>query len=399
MKTKQTVTTVLFLLCLGAGFVLLLRGLLRENGASRALVRQALQTEGLSGKVEALTGGAEGAANKDLDVKHLCVQIFGGVERLMGRRVVQDADQSLTVVKLDSGALQFVDQTAAYVDASGPAHALADFADRLEKRGIPLLYVNAPQKIQRGDSPLPDGITEYGNQMGDVLVETLKGRGVETLDLRDSFEDRPDYAAWFFRTDHHWKPGSAFFAYQTLAPVLESHGIHTDSRCLERESYDVKVYENWFLGSQGKRVGSLYAGVDDFEWWTPKEAGRFTLDVEEYGIHREGSWDEALLFPERMEARDWFNGNPYTLYSGGDYPLATIVNQDNPSGEDMVLIRDSMACALTPFLAQSCRTLTTIDLRYFTGDLEETVAALDPALVMVLYSTTDAKVPEMFNFG
>lgn len=67
-------------------------------------------------------------------------------------------------------------------------------------------------------------------------------------------------------------------------------------------------------------MGSLYAGVDDFEWWTPKEAGRFTLDVEEYGIHREGSWDEALLFPERMEVKDWFNGNPYTLYSGGDYP-------------------------------------------------------------------------------
>lgn len=399
MKTKQTVTTVLFLLCLGLGFVLLLRGLLREDGGSRALVRQALQAEGLSGKVEALIGGAEGAANRDLDERHLCVQLFGGVERLMGRRVVQDADQSLTVVKLDSGALQFVDPNLGYVDASGPANALADFADRLKARGIPLLYVNAPQKIQRGDSPLPDGITEYGNQMGDELVETLKSRGVETLDLRDRFEDRPDYAAWFFQTDHHWKPGSAFFAYQILAPILETHGIYTPTLCLERENYNIKVYEDWFLGSQGKRVGSLYAGVDDMEWWTPKETARFTLDVEEYGIHREGSWDEALLFPERMEVKDWFNGNPYTLYSGGDYPLATIVNHDNPSGGDMVLIRDSMACALTPFLAQSCRTLTTIDLRYFTGDLEETVAALDPALVMVLYSTTDAKVQEMFKFG
>ena len=399
MKTKQTVTTALFLLCLGLGFALLLRGLVREGGNSRALVRQVVRTESFSQAAEALTAGAEGAANRDLDVRHFCVQLFGGVERLMGRRVVQDADQSLTVVKLDSGALQFVDLSGTYVDASGPAHALADFADRLEQRGIPLLYVNAPQKIPRGDSPLPEGVTEYGNQMGDALVETLKDRGVETLDLRDSFEGTPDYAAWFFRTDHHWKPAAAFFAYQTLAPVLEAHGIHTDPRCLERESYEVKAYEDWFLGSQGKRVGPLYAGVDDFEWWTPKEQGRFTLDVEEYGIHREGSWDEALLFPERMEVKDWFNGNPYTLYSGGDYPLATIVNHNNPAGADMVLIRDSMACALTPFLAQSCRTLTTIDLRYFTGDLEETVAALDPALVMVLYSTTDAKVQEMFDFG
>lgn len=398
MKTKQTVTAVLFLLCLGVGFALLLGGLLREDGGSRALVRQAMQAEGLSGKAEVLTGGAEDAANRDLDAKHLCVQLFGGVERLMGRRVVHDADQSLTVVKLDSGALQFVDLTGGYVDAAGPANALADFADRLEARGIPLLYVNAPQKLPRGDSILPDGVTEYGNEMGDVLVDTLKSRGVETLDLRDSFEHTPDYAAWFFRTDHHWKPAAAFFAYQTLAPVLESHGIHTPTRCLERGNYDIQVYEDWFLGSQGKRVGSLYAGVDDFEWWMPKESARFTLDVADYGIHREGDWNDALLFPERMEVKDWFNGNPYTLYSGGDYPLATIVNHDNPEGADLVLIRDSMACALTPFLAQSCRTLTTIDLRYFTGGLEETVAALDPALVMVLYSTTDAKVREMFTF-
>lgn len=399
MKPKQTITTALFLLCLGAGFALMLRGLLREGGGSRALARRVLQAESFSQAAEALTSGAERAANQDLDAKHLCVQLFGGVERLMGRRVVQDADQSLTVVKLDSGALQFVDLTAGYVDASGPANALADFADRLSPRDIPLLYVNAPQKIQRGTSPLPDGVTEYGNQMGDVLVETLKNRGVETLDLRDSFDNTADYPAWFFRTDHHWKPAAAFYAYQTLAPVLEAHGIHTPARCLDRESYDVKVYEDWFLGSQGKRVGSLYAGADDIEWWTPQESGSFTLDVAEYGIHRAGSWDEALLFPERMAEKDWFDGNPYTLYSGGDYPLATIVNRDNPAGADMVLLRDSMACALTPFLAQSCRTLTTIDLRYFTGNLEETIAALDPALVMVLYSTTDAKVGELFTFG
>lgn len=399
MKTKQTVTAALFLLCLAAGFALLARGLLREGGGSRALVRQALQAETISGKAEALVSGAENAANRDLNVKHFCVQVFGGAERLMGRRVARDADRSLTVVKLDSGALQFVDLGGQYVDASGPANVLADFADRLGQRGIPLLYVNAPQKIPRGDSILPDGITEYGNEMGDVLLETLHSRGVDVFDLRDVFEAAPDYAAWFFKTDHHWKPAGAFLAYQALAPVLEGFGIRTDPQWLSRDAYDIKVYEDWFLGSQGKRVGSLYAGVDDFEWWSPKGAVRFTLDVEEYGIHREGGWNETLLFPERVETRDWFNANPYTLYSGGDYPLATIVNHDNPGGEDMVLIRDSMSCALTPFLARSCRTLTTIDLRYFSGDLEETIAALDPALVMVLYSTTNAKSEEMFRFG
>lgn len=399
MKSKQTVTAVLFLLCMAAGFALLGRGLLREGGSGRALVRQVLQAETLSAKAEALITGTEEAANRDLNVNHACVQLFGAAERLMGRRVVRDADNSLTVVKLDSGALQFVDLNGQYVDASGPANALADFADRLEARGIPLLYVNAPQKIQRGASPLPDGVTEYGNEMGDVLMETLKGRGVDAFDLRPFFEEHADPANLFFKTDHHWTPDAALFAYRLLSEQLSRYGFYTDPQWLDKDNYDIKVYQNWFLGSQGKRVGSLYAGTDDFEWWSPKQATHFTLDVDASGIHREGDWNEALLFPERVETRDWFNANPYTLYSGGDYGLAVIVNHDNPEGKNLVLIRDSMSCVLTPFLARSCRTLATIDLRYFSGNLEETIAALDPSLVMVLYSTTNAKSAEMFRFG
>lgn len=397
MKLKQTFTAAVFLFLLAAGLWTVSVGTL-HSGQGRALLAAAHEADGVSAGVRLVIDGAEGAVNRDLDGEHLFIQCFGALQRLLGRRVVQDADASSTVVKLDSGALQFVDLHAGYYDATEHAMALADFSDRLAERGLPLLYVNAPQKIQRGTSPLPDGVAEYGNEMGDRLLEVLEQRGVAAFDLRDAFDATQDYPSWFFTTDHHWKPSAAFFAYQTLAPILSGYGIETEPRYLDRASYRVAVYENWFLGSQGKRVGSFYAGTDDFEWWEPTQAGSFTCDVDAYGIHRTGGWNESLLFPERMETRDWFSGNPYTLYSGGDYPLATITNHDNPDGGDIVLLRDSFACALTPFLALSCHTLTTIDLRYFDGSLEDTVAALDPDLVMVLYCTSTAKQDAMFSF-
>ena len=400
MKAKQTAVAVVFLALLAAGFIVAAAGAVRSGGHSRALLSQARQAEGgVYGMTGAVIDGLESASNRDLDESHLFIQAFGALQRLMGRRVVQDMQSSSTVVKLDNGALQFVNLSAGYFDTTFCGVALADFADRLEgEYGIPLLYVNGPQKIQRGTSPLPGGVVEYGNQMGDRILEILNQREVDALDLRDAFDATEDYASWFFVTDHHWKPAAAFFAYQTLAPVLERYGVRTQARWLDPDSYTVTVYEDWFLGSQGKRVGSLYAGVDDMEWWTPREPTSFTYDANEYDIHRAGSWDESLLFPERMEPRDWFNANPYTLYSGGDYPLATIVNENNPEGGNIVMLRDSFGCALAPFLAQSCHTLTTMDLRYFTGDLEAAIAALDPDLVLVLYCTSTGKDDGMFEF-
>lgn len=121
--------------------------------------------------------GAETAINEDLDRDHAFIETFGAIQLWMGRRVVQDVDPSSTVVKLSTGALTFVDLSARYVDTAPHAEALADFADRLETHGIPLLYVNAPQKIPRNSDLLPAGVTEYGNEVGDRLLEDIGGAG------------------------------------------------------------------------------------------------------------------------------------------------------------------------------------------------------------------------------
>ena len=80
----------------------------------------------------------------------------------------------------------------------------------------------------------------------------------------------------------------------------------------------------------------------------------------------------------RSSSRDWFNGNPYVYYSGGDFGVSTIVNESDPDGPTVVLLRESFSCALTPFLALSCGKPVTIDLRYFEGDLSSTLLSFSP---------------------
>ena len=74
------------------------------------------------------------------------------------------------------------------------------------------------------------------------------------------------------------------------------------------------------------------------------------------------------------------------------------MNHKNPAGPKIVLLRDSFACALTPFLALSCSELVTIDLRYFQGSLAQTVSALEPDLVLTLYTAGTTGNTDMFRY-
>ena len=240
---------------------------------------------------------------------------------------------------------------------------------------------------------------ENGNASADAFLAELDRQGTDYVDLRPLFENNGIYSSWFFKTDHHWKPEAAFFAWQELAGVLEDrYGFRTDPALTSPANWSTQVLEDFFLGSQGKRVGSLYAGVDDITLYTPKFDTNLTYACPAYGFTRTGPFNQSVCFPERVEEQDWFNGNPYTYYAGGDYPLATITNHNNPDGPRVVMLRDSFACALTPFLALSCSELVTIDLRYFEGDLLDTIGSYDPDLVLTLYTASTTGLENMFQF-
>ena len=399
MKRRNTITALQFLLLTAAGLTLVLTAFVGGEGKLEGLLKSAVRERDPG----AVLSEAESAVNSDLDRDNLFIQLYGGVQRLSGRRVIQDMVAGNTVAKLSTGALNFVNLgTAGQVDQEAVgrrAQATAELAAKLEVRGIHYLYIAAPQKIQRGAELLPRGLEESGNATCDAYLAELDRLGVDYLDLRPVFESNGIYSNWFFRTDHHWKPEAAFFAWQYLSGELDlRYGYETLSILTNPNNWSTRVLDDFFLGSQGKRVGSLYAGVDDFTIYTPKFDTNLTYTNSDGSFDRSGPFAQSVCFPERVEERDWFNGNPYTYYSGGDYAMATMVNHNNPKGPKVVLLRESFSCALAPFLALSCSELTTIDLRYFSGDLMDTIRELEPDLVLTLYTASSTGLDNMFNF-
>lgn len=382
---RETVAAVLFLLLLAAGTLFWLSG-------GQVTVPASL------GELKALYSQAEEIINSSLDRDHGFIQLYGGIQRLLGRRILEDVDKTYTVYKLSDGSLTFVNPTPAD-NLSSYADAYLEFQAALEERGTPLLYLQAPQKIGgQGTPALPAGVTDYGNENADRFLSLIAEGGGSALDLREVLaQDGRLWTSYFFATDHHWRPETAMLCAEALADYMNgAYALKLDVSLTDPTRYHVQTYENFFLGSQGKRAGSLYAGLDDFTVWTPEFPTDFTYAFQD--TVREGPMEESLLFPERLEETDLFQANPYTFYSGGDYPFARITNHLNPDGPKIMLLRDSFGCAFTPFLALYCSELTTVDLRYFYDDFPSYVDWVDPDYVLLLYSPGSLKNDMAFDF-
>lgn len=360
-------------------------------------------------RVAEKTAAAEDAVQDALTDQHLLIQLYGGFQALSGRTLVEDhADPTYSVARLDSGLLAF--PTDGVTDPAAQAAALKRLQHALDDRGISLLYLQAPGKLEPDREGLPYGVTDTSNRNADALLAALDEADVDYLDFRQTLRDAGgDWDNWFYTTDHHWNQEGAFAAFQALCDKLGDYDqtlpvsrgekrrpIVLDEKWQQRDSYEISTFRDFFLGSQGKRVGSLYAGMDDFALWVPKSPTLLRYDAATPARH--GGAEDTVLYPQRLEEQDPFAGNPYTYYAGGDYGFTRIKNYYNPQGPKVLLVRDSFACAITPFLAYSCSELVIVDPRYFQGDFLTYANWVGPDVVLVLYSPGTLRADAAFSF-
>lgn len=390
---------------LAAAFLVLLFGMswytLKDRETMYDTVRTAWEQSepaqtGLLDKAAFAADQAEGALNAALDRDHYFIELYGAVQKYTGQRFVED-NYSYSVIRMDNGTLTFGSVGQEQVDVSHNAAATADFAAALDENGIPFTAVITPYKTPRDREVVPAALRNYHNEHADQFLAFLAQEGVHTVDLRDGMGD--DLTNYFYHTDHHWNADGAFLGNRLLTAALsEKYGFLPFEQGLQEGQFARQTYEDLFLGSQGKRVGTKFAGVDDFVVYSPEFPTELTYQISDAAVPRTGTLNTALYFQEYL-APDYYNGNPYVTFAGGDLAKATAVNHLNPDGPTVVMIRDSFGCAITPFFALQCGKLVTIDLRAFgERDLMEEIAGIDPDFVVLLYNPGTVSSDAMFAF-
>ncbi len=332
----------------------------------------------------------------EISYRYMAVEVSTALGMIQGQR--EFTDDICTVAYLDNGMLSII--TNSWVDTALCAQNLIELDSYLEGLGTELLYVQAPYKLSVYDDQLPLYSTDNNNEIADALLAGIEG-AVDYIDLRsEMYEAGLNQYDYFFTTDHHWLPEGALWAAGTVSQwINDNYDYQIDTDIYDLTQYDITVYEEWFLGSEGKRVGTWVAGVDDISIIIPSFETDFTFQVPSWGILREGSFADTMFEYSHIATKDYYEKNSYAVYTGADYDLNLITNHLNPDGKKVLVVRDSFSCAFTPFMVLACSQLDVIDLRYYTqSSLKEYVAEEGYDAVIVLYNPSMISA-DAFNFG
>lgn len=378
---KKKVTCIVFLIII---FTLpIISGLNKSLNMYRTIDKS--DGINLSEVYKCVEAGVDGATKLDR-YKNAFINYNGLFQKLIGRRTVEDIDKDNKIIKLNNDKLTFV--SSSLNDATSKANSIKKLNDYLKKENIPLLYVQAPSKISKYEDELPKGVKSYDNEYADNYISQISDE-IDVIDLREEmYNDGLNQADYFFNTDHHWTPEGAFYGFQKVSLLLkEKYGFKFDKKFTDLNNYDKIVYEDWFLGSQGKRVGKYYAGVDDISLYIPKFETNFYNSLPADNYNRSGEWSDALISKHHIDKKDYFKANPYAMYIGGDYSLNIIKNNLSQNDKKVLLIRDSFGCAFTPFLSLICSELDTVDFRYYKqGSIIDYIEESKPDIVIALFN-------------
>ena len=343
----------------------------------------------------------ENAVNENVYGRYNFIDSYGYLQKLLDK----NEENNFEVVKDKEGSLH-------YTYIAYQANPVYDIATRTEafKNGIKnkntkFAYLMTPDKYIKGYTELPTGIPyNYNNETADNFLDLLKQKNVDTIDLREGLTQSgiPEDQL-FFKTDHHWKIETVFWAFGKLVNTLnDKYNMNLDKGHFytDKENYNFIKYENSYIGSLGRKTGKLYSGVDDFTFIYPKFKTSYTCYTKtgDQEASLDGRFEDALITvsPFRTEKGTYaLEADKYSAYLFGNRGIVHVTNKDNPNGPKILLIKDSLAVPLSAFLSTVCSDIYLVDPRYYKEDIPTFVNSIDN-LDMVFISISPEDLTEEF---
>ena len=328
--------------------------------------------------------------SKEYKFKYEAVDIHSLSYLITNTRSMQKGSD--TVVRMDNGYLAYDYASVSDNVIEQSANSCAKLNDFCNNLNIPFMYIYAPQKQYFGKYPV--GSDNTNRSEGEKFVNALRNKGVNTLSLAEKMiEQDIKMENAYFITDHHWTPETGFWAAGEICKKLNlDYGFEYDTSKTDIKNYNVKVYEDWFLGSQGKKTGRFFTslGVDNISLITPKF--ETNVEITDKRGTKSGALEDVVYDKQKIEEKSFHTKNPYAAYSGGDFAEQLITNKNAINDKKIVIVRDSYACTVTPFLALNVSEIRILDIRKSMhgkstiASVSEYVKNHNPDYVMVLYS-------------
>ncbi len=238
---------------------------------------------------------------------------------------------------------------------------LSELAKIFEENKKPYTLCLVPRGIDLLSDKLP---SIYRGNEGEIWQRTEES-GLRYLSVTDRLLEEADKGEYIcYKTDHHLTSKGAYVLYTALCEELGSSPYDESFFTIETVSED-------FYGTSYSKIGNLSKSADSIQLYRYKDEEGFTVTISESGESFTGFYRYSEL-----EKKD-----KYRVFLGGNYSKMTVTRTDREERESLLLIKDSYANALIPFLALHYD-LTVIDPRYYHGEYESLIADSERVLVL-----------------
>lgn len=170
----------------------------------------------------------------------------------------------------------------------------------------------------------------------------------------------------YYRTDHHWTTLGAWYGYGAYVNVMGGDA----GRANEKKRF-VQVCDD-FYGTTYAKVNRA-SQADAINLYEPPRALSVVYNMGE-------KTTDSLYEMEHLETKD-----QYRVFTGGNQAVLEITGGEK-NGKTLLVIKDSFANCMLPFLVEDFEKVVAVDLRQLNIGCDALVEMFSPTDVLVLYN-------------
>lgn len=266
------------------------------------------------------------------------------MERLSGKQEINE------VYTADNRMIQvFKEYDEEIVNAS--LEAMDVFAAKFPD--VPMYFMLAPTSQEIYSSLMPS----YGGYLSEKsFIESCYGKmeNLTTIDCLSFLSGHRDEYI-YYRTDHHWTSLGAYYAYSAAARQLGygAYGLN---------SFNIETASSSFRGTLFSKTLDSVVTPDSIDYYH-LASNEPTVKMTVFDGREKTEYD-SLYVRDYLEVKD-----KYSSFTGSNSPIVTI-ETDVDNGKSLLLIKDSYAHSLVPFLSKHYSKITMVDMRYINVGLD-----------------------------
>lgn len=169
----------------------------------------------------------------------------------------------------------------------------------------------------------------------------------------------------YYKTDHHITSEGSYTIYRQYCNLM-------DMDCPEKDEYTVEKHGG-FRGTTYSGSGYFLNSADELEIWDLGLNINVTLE------EKDSKKSQKLFFREHLDKLDM-----YPVYLDGNHSYVHIENP-NARGGNLLVIRDSYAQNLAPFLAYNYKNIYMLDMRYYRNSMMSFLENKDIDKILYVY--------------